>query len=88
MEYEVILVKKVKKQLDAVPKNVYRNIRSRIDNLAYNPRPDGCLKMKGVKGFYYRIRVGDYRVIYTIEDNILTIEVIKIGHRKDIYNDF
>jgi mRNA interferase RelE/StbE len=53
--------------------------------LATNPRPANCKKLKGFKGLY-RIRAGDYRIIYRIEDNALIIEVIRIGDRKDIYS--
>ena len=50
----------------------------------HNARPNGCKKLKGVKNSY-RIRVGDYRIIYKIVDNLLVIEIVAIGHRKDIY---
>ncbi len=53
--------------------------------LADNPRPDGCKKLKGNNG-YYRIRVGDYRIIYDIEDDILYIEILHMKHRKDAYD--
>jgi mRNA interferase RelE/StbE len=55
-----------------------------IKDLAQTPRPQGYKKLKGRSG--YRIRVGDYRVIYEIEDEILIIQVVDVGHRKDIYN--
>lgn len=54
-----------------------------IENLAENPRPKGYKKLKGRTG--YRIRVGNYRIIYEIFDDILLIDVIDLGHRKDIY---
>jgi mRNA interferase RelE/StbE len=53
-------------------------------DLVNNPRPDGCKKLVGLDNIY-RIRVGLYRIVYRIEDEILYIEVIKIGHRKDVY---
>lgn len=55
-----------------------------ISELAADARPPGCKKLTGRQG--YRIRIGDYRVIYNIEDRILTVFVIDIGHRKDIYD--
>ena len=58
-------------------------ILSAIGSLSENPRPQGYRKLKGRKG--YRIRVGDYRVIYEILDDILLIDVIDLGHRKEIY---
>jgi mRNA interferase RelE/StbE len=51
--------------------------------LGSNPRPNGCKKLKGRDG--YRIRVSDYRIIYEIQDNVLLVDVIDLGHRKDIY---
>ncbi len=53
-------------------------------NLVNNPRPSGCKKLKGKQG--YRIRIGNYRVIYEIHDKILTIDIIAIGDRKDVYH--
>lgn len=59
-------------------------IRETILNLADNPRPFGVKKLEGFDDFY-RIKKGNYRIIYTIEDDILTIEVLKVGNRKDVY---
>ncbi|MFC0776288.1 type II toxin-antitoxin system RelE family toxin [Terrimonas alba] len=61
----------------------YSTIKAAIYSLADNPRPHGYKKLKGRDA--YRIRSGDYRIIYSIFDKILTVEVIAIGHRKDIY---
>ncbi|MBC7652260.1 MAG: type II toxin-antitoxin system RelE/ParE family toxin [Deinococcales bacterium] len=61
----------------------YSKIKRAIFGLAENPRPNGYKKLKGRDG--YRIRVADYRIIYEIFDDILTIDVIDLGHRKDIY---
>ncbi|MEO1670657.1 MAG: type II toxin-antitoxin system RelE/ParE family toxin, partial [Cyanobacteria bacterium J06631_2] len=63
--------------------NYKRNISDAISNLAENPRPSGCKKLKGRPA--WRIRVGIYRVIYKISDRQLIITVIDVGHRKDIY---
>lgn len=59
-------------------------IRETILNLADNPRPFGVKKLEGFDDFY-RIKKGNHRIIYTIEDDILTIEVLKVGNRKDVY---
>ncbi len=59
-------------------------LKEAIYGFAENPRPFGYRKLKGKKG--YRIRVGDYRIIYTIQDNVLVVEVVALGHRKDIYD--
>ncbi len=61
----------------------YTKIKKGILALAANPRPKGYTKLKGRSG--YRIRIGDYRIIYEIIDNLLRVEVIELGHRKDIY---
>ncbi|MBO9635349.1 MAG: type II toxin-antitoxin system RelE/ParE family toxin [Chitinophagaceae bacterium] len=61
----------------------YSQIKNSILQLADNPRPHGYKKLKGRDG--YRIRVGDYRVLYNIFDNILSVDVVNLGHRKDIY---
>lgn len=61
----------------------YSNTKRAIYNLANNPRPAGCKKLKGRDS--YRIRVADYRIIYEIFDDILLVDVIDLGHRKDIY---
>ena len=82
--YEILLSKTSRKQLKTLPSFVHNNIIEEITNLSATPRPAGCVKLKGYKNSY-RIRVGDYRVIYEIEDKILRILVIAIGHRKDIY---
>ena len=82
--YEILLSKAARKQLKTFPTFVHNNIIEDITNLSLVPGPDGCVKLKGYKNSY-RIRVGDYRVIYEIEDKVLRILVIAIGHRKDIY---
>jgi len=82
--YKVIIDKRVFKSLDKVPVIYLSSIREAINNLANNPRPFGYIKLSGFEKLY-RIRVGVYRIIYSIEDDILTIEVIKIDHRSNIY---
>jgi mRNA interferase RelE/StbE len=81
--YSIDFSKKAQKKLDKLSDVIANPILSAIGNLSNNPRPQGCKKLKGRKG--YRIRVGDYRVIYEIFDDILLIDVIDLGHRKEIY---
>ncbi len=83
MIYDVNLSKSAEKELYKLPKSYYLKIRNAIDNLAENPRPIACLKLTN-KGNQYRIRVGVYRIIYSIFDEQLVIDIIAIGHRKDI----
>jgi len=83
MAYRVSLTKAAIKALENINEPYYSNIKTAIYNLANNPRPQGYKKLKGREG--YRIRVSDYRVIYDIYDDILLVDVINPGHRKDIY---
>ena len=61
-----------------------RRLIVKINALAANPRPPGCEKLSGERDLY-RVRQGDYRIVYSIADQILTIEIIKIGHRREVY---
>ena len=63
----------------------YSAVKTAILSLAYNQRPFGYIKLSGSDA--YRIRVGNYRIIYDIFDEILTVEVVNIGHRKEIYKN-
>jgi mRNA interferase RelE/StbE len=71
------------KALEDINEPYYSSIKAAIFDLANNPRPQGYKKLKGRDG--YRIRVGNYRVIYDIYDAILLVDVVDLGHRKDIY---
>jgi mRNA interferase RelE/StbE len=81
--YKVLLTRHAEKQLDKIEATAIRPILEAIQSLTNDPRPNGCKKLKGRNG--YRVRVGNYRIIYEIFDSVLIIEVIAIGHRKDIY---
>lgn len=82
-KYVVSLSKTATKQLDKLPDNIASPIIIAMQKLGDNPRPVGYKKLKALNN--YRIRVGNYRVIYDVFDKILTVEVIELGHRKDIY---
>jgi len=84
MSYTIITPKAVQKQLDALPDDVYDRIAEKIEQLAEDPRPDGVVKMKG-SDHEYRIRIGDYRVRYEIDDKELIILLLQCKHRKDVY---
>lgn len=81
--YTTHLSKKAIKQLDKLADDIAEPILIAIANLEGNPRPVGSIKLKGRDG--YRIRIGNYRVIYEIFDSELVIDVVAVGHRKDIY---
>lgn len=83
MIYALNFSKKAFKELEKINEPFYSNIKQAIANLTIDPRPQGYKKLKGRDG--YRIRTGNYRIIYDIFDNELIIDIITIGHRKDIY---
>ena len=85
MSYQIVIRKKVLKELEVLPKTTNESISKAIDALAENPRPNGCKKLKGEEETLWRIRVGNYRIIYSIEDSIKIIDIRRIGHRRDIY---
>ena len=82
-EYEIFFKESVWKDLKKIPKRELKKILSRVEKLGSDPRPMGCEKLTGEE--LYRIRQGNYRVVYSIQDNELTVWVIKVGHRKDVY---
>ncbi|NEP41525.1 MAG: type II toxin-antitoxin system RelE/ParE family toxin [Okeania sp. SIO2H7] len=83
-DYLIVFASGAEKQLASLPVEIRNRIYPKIDSLANNPRPPGCVKLKGEKNGW-RIRVGEYRVIYSIDDNTQTVDVTKVGHRRDIY---
>lgn len=84
-EYKVVINKSAEKELTRLPVEAIVQIREKVSLLADDPRPDGCKKLKGHKDLY-RIRISDYRVIYSINDDLLTVTVVAVGNRKDIYS--
>ena len=83
MTYKISILRRAQKQLAKIPANDYKKVKQAILNLSRNPRPPGSKKLKGRQG--WRIRQGDYRVIYEIQDDQLIILVLEVGDRKDIY---
>jgi mRNA interferase RelE/StbE len=84
MTYQIEFVKKAAKQFRVLPTQEQERLQPKIEDLAIEPRPNGVVKLAGEEDLY-RIRVGDYRIIYSIQDDQLLILVVKIGHRKEIY---
>lgn len=82
--YRVVFEKKYAKDLKHIHPSYRKAILEAATSLGDNPRPEGCTKLKGSVNLY-RIRCGDYRIIYTIQDDLLIVLVIELGHRKDIY---
>lgn len=82
-KYTAVLSKNAQKALDKLSDAIAEPIFQAILNLEDNPKPRGYKKMRGRDGF--RVRVGNYRIIYDVNDKILIVDILNIGHRKDIY---
>lgn len=83
MNYQIVILKRAQKELAALPQSDYERVRDAIAALSGNPRPSGCRKLVGRDG--WRIRSGDYRVIYDIDDASRVVTVLHVGHRRDVY---
>lgn len=84
--YRVIILRSAEKDLEKLPANVVKRIFPALEKLSENPRPAGSKKLAGQNENLWRIRIGDYRLVYLIEDKIKVVEIRKAGHRKDIYD--
>ena len=82
-KYKISVKKSAVKELVDIPKKELQKIIKKIQALSSNPRPQGTQKLSHKEQF--RIRRGDYRIIYSIHDDDLTVHIIKVGHRKEIY---
>lgn len=82
--YKVFILQSALKQISKLPKKELLWLTKEINNLGENPRPSGYKKLKAATD-KYRIRVGDYRAIYSIDDGFLIIEVLTVAHRKQVY---
>jgi len=86
MGYRLELSPAAARDFRALPRDVQTRLRPRIDALAHDPRPTGCRKLSGEDDLY-RIRVGDYRVLYAVRDQVLIVLVVRIGNRRDVYRE-
>jgi mRNA interferase RelE/StbE len=84
MIYKIIVSPIAAKSLKSLPQNMKKRIDAKISALAKNPRPADVKILRGELGLF-RVRVGDYRIIYKIKDDRLLVLIVKIGHRKDVY---
>jgi len=85
MKYIVVYSKTALKEIKELPAQYARKVFKKTEMLAENPRPPGCKKLVGSKESMWRIRIGDYRILYSIDDTIKIVDIRKIGHRRDIY---
>lgn len=74
------------KAFAALPKPIREKVAEKIDALAINPRPPKVEPMAGMESGY-RVRSGDYRIVYQVQDDVLMVVVVKVGHRKDVYRN-
>lgn len=86
MSYEVQILPKAARQIKALSVEVRQDISLTIQSLANEPRPIGVTKLSGEKDIY-RVRVGNYRVLYRIVDKVLVVVVVSVGHRREVYRD-
>lgn len=85
MTYEIVISKKALKDMAGLPSPVVVKIARAIDGLRQEPRPIGCKKLKGREEYLWCIRIGNYRVIYNIQDAVRIVQVRDVGHRSSIY---
>lgn len=81
--YKLVIKRSAERELRGIPKPDLRRVTDRIRGLAKDPRPSGCEKLSGQDR--YRVRQGDYRIVYAVDDETQTIEVVRIGHRREVY---
>ncbi len=84
MPYSISYVPSAAKTIRKLEKSTARRLLEAIDGLTIDPRPPGCIQLKGGRG-EFRIRVGDYRVIYDVQDDELVVLVLRVGHRREVY---
>ncbi len=81
--YNLVVKKSAERELRALPKHDLRRVTKHLQGLSHNPRPHGCEKLSGHD--QYRIRQGDYRIAYVIDDTARVVTLVKIGHRREVY---
>jgi len=84
VNYKIEIKKSATKEIARLPKNVLKRVLTKIQSLSNEPRPSGCKKLTADEK--YRVRVGDHRILYSIEDDKLVVYVVKVGHRKKVYD--
>ena len=85
MAYTIEIARPAQRQLKKLDASIRRNVSRRIDQLAKDPRPPGVVKLTDVSPPIYRVREGQYRVLYTINDDKLVVLVVRVAHRSDAY---
>ncbi|NUN68248.1 MAG: type II toxin-antitoxin system RelE/ParE family toxin [Bacteroidetes bacterium] len=83
-EYGLLFTRSARKELEQIPDSACERILSAVESLSQHPFPSGCKKLRGERHLW-RIRVGDYRIVYSVLSDQLIIEIIRIRHRKEVY---
>jgi mRNA interferase RelE/StbE len=84
VSYEVEIAPAAKRQIKKLPYDIQQKVVAKLEELAFEPRPDGVKKLEGSDNLY-RVRLGKYRIIYEIQDGLLLVTVVKVKHRSDVY---
>lgn len=83
--YQIVIKPSARKELRKLPVHIATSIARKIDNLAKNPQPEGCKKLVNNKEELWRVRMGDYRILYAIDDTVRIVDIQHVGNRRDIY---
>ncbi|MBG1267126.1 type II toxin-antitoxin system RelE family toxin [Nostoc sp. WHI] len=86
MTYQIEISNRAVKQLKKLSADIRDRVNEKILELADNPRPSGVVKLENTDN-KYRIRIGNYRILYEIQDDVLIVKVVRVGHRRDVYRD-
>lgn len=84
--FELRIKRSAEKEMDRLPREVFERVTEAILNLEIDPRPRSSKKLRGVDE--YRLRVGPYRILYLIDDEKRVVEIVAVGHRREVYRDF
>lgn len=85
MRYVVLLESRAEKELKSLPEGVFKRVDTKLQVLSLNPRPRGVAKLKGKESEGWRLRIGDYRLLYQIDDKENIIRIYRIKHRREVY---
>ena len=84
MNYQILIERRARREIVRLPVDISRRVAEAIDALIAQPRPPGCKKLAGSRN-EWRIRIGDYRILYEIDDRARQVRVYAVGHRREIY---
>lgn len=84
VEFRLTFARSAGKELDRLDPPIARRVMSSLQKLIYNPRPPGCVKLQGSQN-EWRIRIGDWRAVYTVDDKLRIVDIVAVRHRSDVY---